>query len=359
MEEDLVTAPAIEEFKALMQDPAARAAFAELKSSKAEGGTRRRYNHVLQAVAETPWAIRPHVLGLIVDVLTIRVEGGHFTPDELSARVEAARRRPTTESPRAGVAIVPITGVLVPKATMFTEMSGGTSMESFRQDFRAALAASDVGAVVLDIDSPGGMVDQIPEMATEIRESRGTKPIVAVANTEAASAAYYLGSQADEFVVTKSGKVGSIGVFAAHEDHSRELDEQGVTTTLISAGKFKTEGNPFEPLSDGARDHMQALVDEYYGMFVADVAKGRGVGVDEVRSGFGQGRIVGAREALATGMVDRIGSLEGEVRNLLRGSQGSEVAALGTDTGTTEEPARTLSARARRIRLMALEGERA
>jgi signal peptide peptidase SppA len=306
---------AISEFRTLMQDPAARQAFLRVKESAAEGGARVRYEHILRAVGETPWAIRPAMLGVIVDILAFRAEGGRLSAEEVSQRIGAARTR--SQSP-SGVAILPLHGVIVPKAGLMSEVSGATSIEGFRSQFRQAMSASEVSSVVIDVDSPGGMVDQVPEMAAEMRAARGKKPIVAVANSEASSAAYWLASQADQFVVTKSGRVGSIGVFTAHEDESAKRDSEGVKTTLVSAGRFKTEGNPFEPLSEGAKAHLQGLVDDYYGMFVSDVAKGRGVGVNDVRKGFGEGRVVSAADSVKLGMADGVGSREGTVQALLQ-----------------------------------------
>jgi signal peptide peptidase SppA len=312
---------AIGEFRTLMQDPAARQAFLQIKESKAESGSRMRYEHILRAVGETPWAIRPAMLGVIVDILAFRAEGGRLSAEEVSQRIGAGRNRPQSPS---GVAILPLHGVIVPKAGLMSEVSGATSIEGFRGQFRQAMASPDVSSVVIDVDSPGGMVDQVPEMAAEMRAARGQKPIIAVANAEATSAAYWLASQADQFVVTKSGRVGSIGVFTAHEDESQRNEKEGVQTTLVSAGRFKTEGNPFEPLTSEAKAQLQSLVDDYYGMFVSDVAKGRGVSGDAVRNGFGEGRVVSAADSVKLGMSDGIGSLEGTVNALLR----TTVAAL-------------------------------
>lgn len=310
------SAEAIGEFKELMSDPAARQAFIQVKADKADAGARTRYEHILRAVGETPWAIRPAMLGVIVDILAFRAEGGRLSAEEVAMRAASGRRE--THSGPKGVAVLALHGVIVPKAGLMSEVSGATSMEGFRSQFRSAMANPEVSALVMDVDSPGGMVDQVPEMAAEIRGARGSKPIVAVANSEAASAAYWLGSQADRFIATKSARVGSIGVFTAHKDESVKDEQSGVKTTLVSAGKFKTEGNPFQPLSEDARAHMQGLVNDYYGMFVGDVAKGRGVNVDAVRSGFGEGRVVGAADAARLGMTDGIGTLEGVVGSLLR-----------------------------------------
>jgi signal peptide peptidase SppA len=189
---------------------------------------------------------------------------------------------------------------------------------------------------VLDIDSPGGSIYGVPELAQEIFAAREKKKVVAVANSLAASAAYWLAAAASEVVVTPSGDVGSVGVYAMHEDISRLLDQEGVTVTFISAGKFKTEGNPYEPLSEEGRSFMQERVDEAYAMFTRDLARFRDVPVAKVKSDFGEGRVVGAKAAKAAGMVDRIASLEDTLARLgvahgtnrIRMAAESEIPAL-------------------------------
>jgi signal peptide peptidase SppA len=134
--------------------------------------------------------------------------------------------------------------------------------------------------------------------------------VVAVANSLAASAAYWIGCSASEFYVTLGGEVGSIGVWQAHFDYSKALEEEGVKPTLISAGKFKVEGNPYLPLDPEAQAFMQSRVDDYYNAFIQAVAVGRGVAVDDVRNGMGEGRVLGADAALAQRMVDGIASFD-------------------------------------------------
>lgn len=325
---DPASPQAVEEFKAMMQDPAARQAFIDLREGHREAGAAPRYEHVLRVVSERPWAIMPSYLAIITDVLAFRIAGGRFDQSEIDARMQAARQRPPVADSEGGVAVLPLRGVIAPRAGSMDEMSGGMSLSAFRRDFHEAMASSAVGSIVIDIDSPGGAADGIPEMADEIRGARGQgKPIIAVANTMAASAAYWLGSQADELVVTKSGRVGSIGVYTAHENRAAALEKQGVETTLVSAGKFKTEGNPFEPLTDEARDHMQTLVDEYYGMFVRAVAQGRGASVAAVRDGFGEGRLKSASQAVKLGMADRVATVDQVVSELLTGRRAPSAVA--------------------------------
>jgi signal peptide peptidase SppA len=281
-----------------------------------------KYRHVVRAVAETPWAILPSTLAVILEIVEFRAAGGELTKEEVRERLDAAEAARTSSrqaSAPGAVGVLPLYGVVMPRATLMSEISGGTSLERFAAGFRELLANEQVGSILLDIDSPGGSTDMVPETAALIRSARGRKPIVAIANTDAASAAYWLASQADELIVTPSGMVGSIGVFAAHDDISVLQEKLGVKTTLIYAGKFKTELSPFEPLSEEARAAIQARVDEFYGLFVGDVAKGRGTDVASVRDGFGQGRMVTAKAAVKAGMADAVATFDETVARLARG----------------------------------------
>ena len=127
------------------------------------------------------------------------------------------------------------------------------------------------------LDSPGGSVYGVSELADEIMNARAQKPVIAIANSLAASAAYWIGCSASELYVTPGGEVGSIGVWQAHFDYSQALAAEGVTPTLISAGKYKVEGNPYAPLGEDALGFMQSRVDDYYAVFTKSVARGRGV----------------------------------------------------------------------------------
>ena len=184
----------------------------------------------------------------------------------------------------------------------------------------------------------------VEELSAEIFQARGQKPITAVANSLAASAAYWIATAADELVVTPSGEVGSIGVFAAHEDVSGMLEQAGVKVNLVSAGRYKTEGNPFEPLTEEARASIQGRVDEYYEQFVSAVARNRGVKRSEVRNGFGEGRVVGAKQAVSLGMADRVGTLDETINRALGGRRSRGARADDLDY------------RQRRLRLRLLEG---
>jgi len=278
-----------------------------------------RYARVAKFIEEYPWAMLVGPLEILLESFELRLIGGHYTPEEIAARIEAAREaRPARSEVRqpGAVAVLPVQGVIAHRMNLMTAMSGGLSTQQLGAAVRAAAQDPGISAIVLDIDSPGGSVFGVQEVADVIFRARGAKPIVAVANATAASAAYWIGSQADEFIVTPSGQVGSIGVVAVHVDRSEQAKALGMKHTLISAGKHKTDGSDLAPLDDETRAHMQRRVDQYYSAFVSAVARGRGVSAEAVRNGFGEGRVVGAADALKAGMVDGIRTMDAVIARL-------------------------------------------
>lgn len=227
------------------------------------------------------------------------------------SRVES--RVPTVATRAGSVAVVPVYGPLTPRGGWFS-----AGMDAIRAQLREYAANSDVSAIVVDIDSPGGTVASTMETAAEVRAAASQKPVIAIANTLAASAAYWIGSQASEFVIAPSGDVGSIGAMILHQDISGFLDQVGVKMTMIRSAQspLKNEAHPFAPLSAEATAFLQARADEAGADFVKAVAAGRRTTQANVRETFGQGRVYGARDALARGMVDRIASLDDVVAGL-------------------------------------------
>ena len=265
----------------------------------------------------TPWALMPERLQTISGVLS-RWASGVSAPEDTMIQVHAdrvvrdTRKQMVLANAGNGIAVLPVYGVITQRGNMMNDISGpgSTSTQQFSTALREAISDDSVSQILIDIDSPGGSVYGVSELAAEIIQARAQKPITAVANSLAASAAYWIGSAANEFYVTPGGEVGSIGVWQAHFDYSKALEEDGIKPTLISAGKFKVEGNPYAALDEQAQAFMQSRVDDYYATFTKGVAKGRGVGIDQVRSGMGEGRVLGADAALAQGMVDGIATFD-------------------------------------------------
>lgn len=261
-----------------------------------------------------PWALMPERMAAYARVLATKA--ADF--DEAFADAPEARAPTRSQKPRAGsIAVIPVYGTIVQRASQLELCEGGTSTTSISNALADANSDDSVSQILLDIDSPGGSVYGVQEVAAEIARSK--KPVVAIANSLAASAAYWIGTAASELYVTPGGEVGSIGVWTAHQDFSKALAEAGVDITLISAGEFKVEGNPYQPLGEDARKFMQSRINDYYGAFTRAVAKGRNVPVEQVRGGMGQGRVFGADQAKAENMVDGIATFAEVIGKMQRG----------------------------------------
>lgn len=291
-----------------------------------------RYRHIAAELFNQPWMMEESRLltfqQVFFEVLERKQAGMELSEAELAAIV-AAGKKDGAPRQEGKVAVIPIYGFIHRFASQAKNISGpgGTSVDQVRQSLRQALGNPEVEQILLAIDSPGGSVYGIDELASELRAGREQKKIVAHVDPMAASAAYYLASQASEIAVTPTGEVGSIGVFATHLDLSKMQEMRGVKTTLISAGKYKTEGSPHGPLTEDAQAHLQSRVNEYYDMFVGAVAKGRGVTPKQVREGMGQGRMLGASAAKDMGMVDRVETLDQTLERMTRhGARGVMVA---------------------------------
>ncbi len=274
----------------------------------------------------TPWALMPERLNAVSAVMA-RWSSHAPAKAEVLAGIDVdkvareARRQTATSVSGGGIAVLPLYGVITQRGNMIEDVSGpgSVSTKKFAAALRQALADESVSQILIDIDSPGGSVYGVAELADEIVAARAQKPIIAIANSLAASAAYWIGCSASEFYVTPGGEVGSIGVWQAHFDYSQALAAEGVTPTLISAGTYKVEGNPYAPLEPEAQAFMQSRVDDYFLTFSKAVAKGRDVPIAQVRNGMGQGRVLGADAALEQNMVDGIVTLDDAIRKMLRG----------------------------------------
>jgi signal peptide peptidase SppA len=271
-------------------------------------------------VLDSPWAITTEKL------LEIRaIYATHLRGDKIDiAAVEARIGRPLKNEREPYVlngstAIVNIEGVLAKKANLFMDISGGTSMQMIESDFKAAMSDPEVKSIVLLIDSPGGTVDGTESLANLIYEARGSKPIVAIADGMAASAAYWIGSAADKiYAADNSTRVGSIGVVATHEDYSQAEHAAGVKITEITAGKYKRIASSHEPLSQDGRASIQSMVDHIYSNFVETIARNRSVGIAKVSDEMADGRVFLGKQAVSAGLVDGISTLPALVSRLNR-----------------------------------------
>lgn len=218
------------------------------------------------------------------------------------------------------IAVLSIRGPLTNREGILTQEYGYVSYEWITKTIDSLVGDPGIKAIVLDFESPGGSAMGATEAADKIRAAAKQKTIVSISNGWMASAAYFIGAQASEVVVSPSAQIGSIGVYTYHFDFSKAHESMGVKVTMVSAGRYKVEGNEFAPLDNEAKQRMQDVVDAYYTQFVDAVAKGRGVRSETVRNGFGQGRMLMADEAIKERMADRVATLDQVITGLARRS---------------------------------------
>jgi signal peptide peptidase SppA len=173
------------------------------------------------------------------------------------------------------VAVLEVDGTLVNKNGSLGPDCGMTGYDGLRTQLMAALQDPEVGAIALYIDSPGGEVAGCFDLAELILGARALKPIWAIVDGLAASAAYALASCCTKITCSSVGMLGSIGVIVAHTDLSKMLDKEGVKVTLIYAGKHKADGNSFNPLAPETEATFQAEIDSLWDQFADLVARGR------------------------------------------------------------------------------------
>ncbi|WP_353280020.1 S49 family peptidase [Wolbachia endosymbiont (group B) of Silvanus unidentatus] len=183
-----------------------------------------------------------------------------------------------------GIAIIRIYGVLTKKTEAFDHILDMTSYENIHEEIESALEDKSIEMILLDIDSPGGEVNGVFDLADFIYESRAKKRIIAIANDDAYSAAYAIASSAEKVFVSRTSGVGSIGVIASHIDQSRFDEKQGIKYTTIFAGSRKNDLNPHEPMTSESLGSLQKEVDRLYEMFLQLIARNRGLSIEKIRS---------------------------------------------------------------------------
>lgn len=205
----------------------------------------------------------------------------------------------------AGVGIIGIYGPLMHRVMASDYPSGGpTTYAEIRRAFDLAMVDDAVQSIVLEIDSPGGEVHGVFDLADHIFQSRGQKPITAVINESAYSAGYLLASAADKIIIPRTGGVGSIGVIATHADFSRAEDAAGITVTHIFAGARKADFSPHQPLGDEAQGMLQEMVNDTYEMFAETIARHRKMSVKAVKAT--EAGIYEGKKAVSAGLADEV-----------------------------------------------------
>lgn len=265
--------------------------------------------HLAARLFGVPLAIHRPKLDVILSVL-----GARIGLADLAAPVGYTPAARALGPPSGKVAVIPIHGTLVRRTSGIEAESGLASYTGIAAQLDAALASPEIAAILLDIDSPGGESGGVFDLADRIRAASEVKPVWAVANDMAFSAAYALASAATRLFVARTGGVGSIGVIAMHVDQSVKDAHDGVRYTAVFAGERKNDLNPHEPISNEAHAVLKAEVDRIYDLFVETVARHRGLDADAVRAT--EAGLFFGPDAVATGLADAVGSLDDALTQL-------------------------------------------
>lgn len=318
-------------------------------------GDARNPSKSLEWAARRPWMLHEPVLQSLMSVLARHAEGRAISEVELK-QIVASRdeRRAQARAERdpadavdglqvldGGIAVIPIQGVIAKYSSQVNQVSQprGTSTEALTTLVRQAMASSEVRALLLDIESPGGSVSGVDELAAELREARETKPVYALADGMAASAAYYFASQATEIAATRGSLVGSIGVYTPVVDSSDNAAEFGVKVHLVRFGAAKGIGVPGVPISDADLKEVQREVDAFGQLFVDSVAEGRRMDRDKALK-LADGRIHLGGDARKLGLIDHVMTFDrfvAHIRDELDSSEAEvteeSIAAVGAGEG--------------------------
>ena len=268
-----------------------------------------KFSHLSSLVFNKPLMVTQDYAETIAVVLSDRlnldVEGLQIKSDAKDQRVATTNK---------GVAVIPIVGSMSHRSTGIEAMSGMTSYSTLQRQFEAAFNDPNVGSILMDIDSPGGSVAGAFDFRDYLMSKKGTKPVYALARDAMCSAAYLIGSTADKVYATQTARVGSIGVVAMHTDASGKMEKEGLKPTFISAGKFKTAGNPYEKLEGDKLKYLQDSVDESYDMFINAVADARGIDKKVIRDT--EARVYGGKKAVEIGLADGIRTYESVIAEM-------------------------------------------
>ena len=195
-------------------------------------------------------------------------------------------------------AIIPVRGVLGKHLEQMDMMSGGCDLDTVKDDLDIALADENIERIIFDFRSPGGVVTGIPELAAKIASIQN-KETVAFTDSECCSGALWLACACDYFYSTESASVGSIGVWCAYMDISRQMAMEGENMQAISAGKYKLMGAYWKPLTDEEKALLQKDVDSIHADFKSAVNLNREIADEHM-----EGQIFDGKEAAEIGLTD-------------------------------------------------------
>jgi signal peptide peptidase SppA len=212
-------------------------------------------------------------------------------------------------------AIIQISGQLITKSNFLTRLFGMTGYDEISNAVAAASSADGISSILLDIDSPGGSANGVEQAADTVSKvNSDVMPVTSWTGGTMASAAYWIGSAAGKVFSTPMATVGSIGTIAVHQEISKMLKEEGINATVFRSGQYKGLGNPYEPLTDKAKEVIQSKIDSLSDHFISKVAEYRGRTSDYIKANAAEGREFFGKDAVGVGLVDGLQSFEEVVK---------------------------------------------
>lgn len=215
---------------------------------------------------------------------------------------------PAVAQAAASTAIIKITGTLIAGEAGWMRMFGMLGYEEIKAAVYEVMTSDNYDSVVFYVDSPGGAVNGLQSTLSAMTQLAKMKPS-AVYAANACSAAYWLSSGAGPIVADELSMLGSVGAVIQLRNVVKAMEEEGVKVHTFKSGTLKMAGNPYEELTDEAKEHYQKLVDANAEVFIKNIAAARGLGADKVKKSVGDGRTMLAREALQNRLIDKIGTL--------------------------------------------------
>lgn len=266
-----------------------------------------KFQHILQKVYHEPWLITPGAHASIVALVESRI----LNPEPKSERegTDYCGEKVELEQMEVinGIAHIPIGGVVGIKLSSFEKGAGAVDLRDVMAELKEAEERKDVRGIILDMDSPGGMVSGTPELAEKI--SQVEKPIFAFTDGLMCSAAYWIASATDRIFATSSAEIGSIGVYIPWVDSSERYEQEGYKVKLFKAGKYKGMGYPGTSLTKDQEKLLQDRVDSIANDFYAQVRGARGTVDDETM----QGQTFSGKQSLANNLIDEIVQSKDEI----------------------------------------------
>ena len=264
-----------------------------------------------------PWAIPIDKLFEIRNIYDTHLKGEKIDFKAIEAKINplgGGSPRPQGYDLVGNVAVLDIEGPLVKSGSILVFLLGGANTDDIAAAFERALSDPQVQSILLHIDSPGGTVRGVQELAAQIYNARGLKPIITWSDGMLTSAAYWVGAAADKIYISgETNVVGSIGVVFFHLD----LSQPGETP--FYAGRYKPVDTGGKLTSEGSQV-LQDRVDYIYGILTADIAKLRGVPAETVRNNMADGRIFIGQQAVEAGLVDGIATRESVISGMAIGN---------------------------------------